>query len=62
MKRTLLFTLSLSFIAFAQAQKSEKKTTAYAITSVDKGGSSWTEVRLVDVTTGDELQKVSTLR
>lgn len=58
MKRTLLLTLSLSFIAFAQAQKKEKPVTAYAITGMQKGNTTWTEVRLVNVATGEELQTV----
>jgi hypothetical protein len=60
MKRILLLTLSLSFISFAQAQKKEKPVTAYAITGVQKGNTTWTEVRLVDVKTGEELQTVFT--
>lgn len=60
MKRILLLTLSLSFISFAQAQKKDKQVTAYAITGVQKGNTSWTEVRLVDVKTGEELQTVFT--
>lgn len=58
MKKALLVSLSLSFIAFAQAQKKEKPVTAYAITGVQKGSNNWMEVRLVDVKTGEELQTV----
>lgn len=58
MKRILLLSLSLAAISFAQAQKKSEKTTAYAITGVQKGSSNWTEVRLVDVTTGEEVQSV----
>jgi hypothetical protein len=57
MKRILLLSFSLAFISFAQAQKNAK-TTAYAITGVQKGSSAWTEVRLVDVSTGEEVQTV----
>lgn len=56
MKRTLLFTLSLTLLSFVQAQK--QKGAAYAITSVEKGASKWTEVRLVDLASGEELQTV----
>lgn len=56
MKKILLFLFSFSAIAFAQAQK--QKGTAYAITSVEKGSSRWTEVRLVDLATGEALQDV----
>lgn len=57
MKRTLLLTFSLAFFSLLYAQK-EKHPTAYAITGVQKGGTSWTEVRLVDLATGEELQTV----
>jgi hypothetical protein len=58
MKRFLLLSLSLATLAAAQAQKNAKKTTAYAITGVEKGSTAWTEVRLVDIATGEELQTV----
>lgn len=58
MKRLLLLTLSFASLSFAQAQKDAKRTTAYAITGVQKGGTAWTEVRLIDVATGEELQTV----
>ncbi|RYZ30912.1 MAG: T9SS type A sorting domain-containing protein [Chitinophagaceae bacterium] len=58
MKKILLCSLSLSFVAFAQAQKKQKPVTAYAITGVQKGNTNWTEVRLVDVNTGEELQTI----
>ncbi len=54
MKLILLLTFSIAAISFTQAQK----TTAYAITGVQKGNSNWTEVRLIDVTTGEEVQSV----
>lgn len=54
MKRILLFSLGIAAASFSQAQK----TTAYAITGVNKGSSSWTEVRLVDVATGEVVQTV----
>lgn len=57
MKRNLLLSLSFFALTATQAQK-QKPTTAYAITGVEKGGSSWTEVRLVDITTGEELQSI----
>jgi hypothetical protein len=62
MKRIILLTAATTlFISFLQAQKRAKKpqqTTAYAITGVQKGQSNWTEVRLVDVTTGEELKTI----
>lgn len=60
MKKILLASLSVAFFATAQAQKTDKKITAYAITGVQKGAHSWTEVRLIDVATGEELQTVYT--
>jgi hypothetical protein len=49
-------------VVLAQAQKSRKnaptKTTGYAITSVEKGGRSWKEVRLVDLSSGEVLKTV----
>lgn len=56
MKKRLLLTLSLFSLAFAQAQKNSSY--AYAITGLQKGGSGWTEVRLIDLTTGEEKQSV----
>lgn len=35
------------------ASMAQQKNNAYAITSVNKGGSSWTEVRLIDLSTGE---------
>lgn len=56
MKKTLLLFLSSSFMLCSQAQK--QKGTAYAITSMEKGASKWTEVRLVNLATGEILQTV----
>lgn len=58
MKRFLLLSLSFSVVLAVQAQKKEKPITAYAITGVQKGNTAWTEVRLVNVATGEELQTV----
>lgn len=44
-------------VGIVSAQKAGK-TTAYAITAVQKGGSNWTEVRLVDVNSGDEVKSI----
>ena len=41
----------------AQAQKA-KKSTAFAITGTEKGGSNWSEVRLVDIGNGEELKSI----
>jgi hypothetical protein len=56
MKRSLLLAFSVTAVFFSQAQK--QKSAAYAITSVQKGASSWTEVRLVDLATGEELKTI----
>ncbi|HEY0058780.1 MAG TPA: T9SS type A sorting domain-containing protein [Flavisolibacter sp.] len=59
MKQKILLFLAFTPFAFAaQAQKKQKTNTAYVITAVQKGQSAWTEVRLVDVTTGEELKTV----
>lgn len=63
MKRIiLLFLLPTLFISTLTAQKRSKKndkaTTAYAITSLEKGQNRWTEVRLIDLATGEELKTI----
>lgn len=56
MKKILL--LALAFFSFCVLQAQKNKYTAYAITSAQKGSSSWTEVRLVNVVTGEELKTI----
>lgn len=59
MKQKILLFLAFTPLAFAaQAQKKQKANTAYVITAVQKGQSAWTEVRLVDVNTGEEIKTV----
>lgn len=59
MKQKILLFLAFTPFAFAaQAQKKQKANTAYVITAVQKGQSAWTEVRLVDVNTGEEIKTV----
>jgi hypothetical protein len=58
MKRNILLCLVLLSCLYTSAQKKQKPITAYAITAVQKGQSSWTEVRLVDVNTGEELKTI----
>ena len=61
MKKTLLLLVMISFItaAFAQKRKkTEQPLTGYAITAVEKGGRSWKEVRLVNITTGEEIRSI----
>ncbi|HEV7781923.1 MAG TPA: T9SS type A sorting domain-containing protein [Chitinophagaceae bacterium] len=60
-QRILLFFVMTAVITSSQAQKSGKgsqSTTGYAITAAEKGGRSWKEVRLVDVTTGAEVKTI----
>lgn len=59
MKQKILLTLFLASLVIAShAQRKQQKITAYAITAAQKGNSNWTEVRLVDITTGEEVQSV----
>lgn len=63
MKRKLLLTVAITLViaslhAQKRTKKNEKETTAYAITSTEKGQNSWTEVRLVNLTTGEEQQTI----
>ena len=61
MKKTLLLLVMISVItgAFAQKRKkTEQPLTGYAITAVEKGGRSWKEVRLVNITTGEEIKSI----
>jgi hypothetical protein len=55
MKHTILLTfLSTFLIASVHAQK----ISAYAITASEKGHSGWSEVKLVDITTGEEIKTI----
>ncbi|HEU5164685.1 MAG TPA: T9SS type A sorting domain-containing protein [Chitinophagaceae bacterium] len=61
MKKALLLLVMTSVItgAFAQKRKkTEQPLTGYAITAVEKGGRSWKEVRLVNITTGEEMKSI----
>ena len=45
--------------AYSQKRKkTEQPLTGYAITAIEKGGRSWKEVRLVNMTTGEEMQSI----
>src|SRR5688572_23884998 len=58
-RKILLFLVMASFITAAHAQKKQSNSiTGYAITAQQKGGKSWKEVRLVDITTGSELKSI----
>lgn len=56
-RRSLLTLTMLSLVIVGLAQSNSRRQ-AYAITSSQKGQSSWTEVRLVDLTTGAEVQTI----
>ena len=56
MKKSLL--ILLSFVTFNQINAQKQKGTAYAITSMEKGASKWTEVRLVNLTSGEEIKTI----
>jgi hypothetical protein len=50
-----------SFIISATAQDSKKQkepTTGYAITAIEKGGRNWREVKLVNISTGEEMKSI----
>src|SRR5258706_5178387 len=58
-RKTLLFMVMTSFITAAIAQnKQAKPITGYAITASEKGGRNWKEVRLVNISTGEELKTI----
>jgi len=57
-KKILLLSVMACFTMLSQAQ-SKKSTTAYAITSPQKGqNGGWREIRLIDLKTGEELQTI----
>ncbi|HET9433539.1 MAG TPA: hypothetical protein VFO37_07265, partial [Chitinophagaceae bacterium] len=61
MKKALLLLVMIFFITMAFAQKrkkAEQPLTGYAITSVEKGGRSWKEVRHINITTGEEIKSI----
>lgn len=61
MKKALLLLVMIFLITMAFAQKrkkAEQPLTGYAITSVEKGGRSWKEVRHINITTGEEIKSI----
>ena len=54
--KSLLSLLAFFILFTSTAQK--KKSTAFAITSEKEGGAVWTEVRLIDLETGEVIQNV----
>src|SRR5690348_7635136 len=57
MKWKILLLLAGSFSLWASAQKTQNNI-AYAITGKDRGQHNWTEVRMIDMTTGEEVKSV----
>ncbi len=59
MKQKLLFTVFAAGLSIAAAaQQKTSRITAYAITAPEKGGNGWTEVKLIDLVTGETIQSV----
>ncbi len=56
MKQKIL--LSFILLSLTATVYSQKKITAYAITGPQKGQNSWSEVRLVDVLSGNEVESI----
>ncbi|HEY0732073.1 MAG TPA: T9SS type A sorting domain-containing protein [Chitinophagaceae bacterium] len=57
MKRILLLLAVTAITTSIFAQKTQKNS-AYAITGLEKGRAGWTEVRLVDLTTGESIKSI----
>ena len=57
-KLLLLLATTLFFTALWSQNKKQKHIIGFAITASQKGQTSWKEVRLVDVTTGEEIRQV----
>ena len=60
-QKILLLTVMLLCITGINAQENrnkEKNITGYAITAAEKGQRGWSEVRLMDITSGEELQTI----
>jgi uncharacterized Zn ribbon protein len=59
MKRKLLLTfVVISFFVSAFAQRRQQMFTAYAITGAQKGSGQWSEVRLINLNSGEEIRPV----
>ena len=59
--KTLLLLVMTSFIISATAQKEQKHNepnTGYVITATEKGGRNWKDVKLVNVSTGEEIKSI----
>src|SRR5215210_6497867 len=58
-RKILLLPVMMLFITALHAQKKQQKQqTGYAITAAEKGGRNWKEVRVIDITTGQEVRSI----
>lgn len=57
-RKLLVLALMVTVAGGTNAQKNQQRTTAYAITGTEKGSQRWTEVRLIDVHTGEVIQTI----
>src|SRR5687768_18436819 len=55
--KILLLLVMSSLFSFLYAQKTQK-ITGFAITAAEKGQNNWKEVRLMDITSGEELKSI----
>jgi hypothetical protein len=58
MKKTILLLGAFACVTIYSQAQSKKSATAFAITSPEKGSSGWKDVKLVDLSTGEEIQSV----
>ncbi len=56
--KQLLLLFTASALCGAVVAQNSKKAQVFAITGIEKGHSGWTEVRLIDVSTGEELKSI----
>jgi hypothetical protein len=57
-QKILLLLVCIAVINVVKAQQAKKAITGYAITAAEKGGRSWKEVRMVDISSGAELKTI----
>jgi hypothetical protein len=57
-KLLLLLATSLLFSSLFAQKSKQKQITGFAITAPQKGQTGWKEVRLVDITTGEEVKQI----
>ena len=57
-QKILLLLVGTAVVSTLSWAQKTKQVTAFAITGVQKGNHNWTEVRLVDVATGQEVKTI----